>query len=102
MPRSRARETGVGLRWTGDWVAVHLGHRWRYETFRDRLSFLAAPHRARTRTTNLDLMPGDTLAWLNLKVVVSFEYRKISTPDPLRPPSSKTLFLRLSREIFSG
>ncbi len=102
MPRSRARETGVGLRWTGDWVAVHLRHRWRYETFRDRLSFFAAPHRARTRTTNLDLMPGDTLAWLNLKVVVSFEYRKISTPDPLRPPSSKTLFLRLSREIFSG
>jgi len=101
MPGSRARETGVGLRWTGDWVAVHLGHRRRYETFRDRLSFLAAPHRARTRTTNLDLMPGEAFEWANFRVVLSFEYRKISTPDPLRPPSSKTLFLRLRREIFS-
>ena len=102
MPGSRARETGVGLRWSGDRLVVHLTHQRRHETFRGRLSFLAAPHHARTRTTRLDLMPGDALAWLNLKVVMSFEYRKISTPDPQRPPSSKTLFLRLSREIFSG
>lgn len=101
MPGSRARETGVGLRWTGDWVAAYLGHRRRHENFRDSLSFLAAPHRARTRTTNLDLMAGEAFEWANLKVVLSFEYRKISTPDPLRPPSSKTLFLRLTREIFS-
>jgi len=102
LPGSRTRETGVGLHWTGDRFAAHLTHRRRHEIFRDRLFFLAAPHRARTRTTNLDLMTGDAFQWMNLKVVLSFEYRKISTPDPLRPPSSKTLFLRLTREIFSG
>jgi hypothetical protein len=42
------------------------------------------------------------MGWLNLKVVLSFEYRKTSTADPFRPPASKTLLLRVSREIFSN
>ena len=52
--------------------------------------------------TRLDLMNGDALDWLNFKVVISFEYRKISTLDPFRIPASKTLLLRVSREIFGS
>lgn len=100
-PGSRAREVGVGLRWTGNLIAADLHHGLRHETFRGRMPFLATPHRARIRTTRVDVMTGDAPAWLNLKVAVSFEYRKISTRDPFRLPSSKTLLLRVSREIFT-
>lgn len=102
MPGSQAREVSVGLRWAGDHLAAHLYHTRRHQSFLGQLPFLAAPHRARTRTTRLDLMNGDALGWLNLKVVISFEYRKISTLDPFRLPASKTLLLRISREIFSS
>ena len=102
MPGSRAGETGADLRWTGDHIEAHLHHALRHETFRGRMPFLAAPHRARTHTTRLDVMTGDRPEWLNLKVVLSFQYRKISTADPFRRPSSKTLLLRLSREVFAS
>jgi len=101
MPGSRAREISIGLRWAGDHVAAQLHQARRHEVFIGRLPFLAAPHRARTRTTRLDLITAALPRWLNLKVVISFEYRKISTLDPFRLPSSKTLLLRISREIFS-
>ena len=102
MPGSRAREVGIALHWRGDHLAAHLHHGHRREAFRGQLPFLAAPHRAGTRTTGLDVMTGDSPRWLNLKVVLSFEYRKISSPDPYRLPSSKTLMLRMSREIFAS
>ena len=100
-PSSRARELSIGLRWSGRFIAVNIHHDRRHERFVGRLPFLAAPHQAHTRLTRLDLMTGDRLGWLNLKVVVSFEYRKISTPDPYRLPSSRTLMFRMSREFFS-
>jgi len=102
MPGSRTREVSIGLRWDGHRIAARLHHERRHQSFQGRLPFLVAPHRARTRTTRLSLMNGTISGWLNLKVVVSFEYRKISTPDPFRPPTSKTLLLRVSREIFTS
>ena len=102
MPGSRTREVSIGLRWNGDHLTAHLSQAHRHQSFRGQLPFLAAPHRARTRATRLDLTNGEALDWLNLKVVVSFEYRKISTPDPFRLPASRTLLLRVSREIFSS
>ena len=102
MPGSQARELSIGLRWDGDHMATHLHHTRRHQSFLGQLPFLAAPHRARTRMTRLDLMNGDALDWLNFKVVISFEYRKISTLDPFRIPASKTLLLRVSREIFGS
>jgi hypothetical protein len=102
MPGSQTREVSIGLRWNGDHATAHLYQARRHQSFRGQLPFLAAPHRARTRTTRLDLTNGAALDWLNLKVVVSFEYRKISTDDPFQLPASKTLLLRVSREIFSS
>jgi hypothetical protein len=102
MPGSQAHEMSIDLRWVWEKVATHLHHARRHQSFLGQLPFLAAPHRARTRTTRLDLMNGTGVGWLNLKVVLSFEYRKISTLDPFRLPASKTLLLRISREIFSS
>jgi len=102
MPGSRAREVGIGLHWRGDHVAAHIHHGHRHEAFLGQLPFLAAPHRAGTRITRLDLMTTDSPRWLNLKVVISTEYRKISTPNPYLLPSNKTLMVRISREIFSS
>ncbi len=102
MPGSRAREVGIGLHWRGDHVAAHIHHGHRREAFLGQLPFLAAPHRAGTRITRLDLMTTDSPRWLNLKVVISMEYRKISTPNPYLLPSNKTLMVRISREIFSS
>ena len=102
MPGSRAREVEIGLHWRGDHVAAHFHHGRRREAFLGQLPFLAAPHRAGTRTTRLDLMTTDSMRWLNLKVVISMEYRKISTPNPYLLPSNKTLMVRISREIFSS
>ena len=101
IPGSRTREMSIGLRWTGRFIAINLHHDRRHERFVGRLPFLAAPHQAHTRLTRLDLMTGDRLGWLNLKVVTSFEYWKISTPDPYRLPSRRTLMFRVSREFFS-
>ncbi len=102
MPGSQMREMSIGLRWAGDRVVAQLYHERRHQDYLGRLPFLAAPHRARTRTTRLNLMNGTALDWLNLKVVISFEYRKTSTADPFQLPASKTLLLRVSREIFSS
>ena len=102
MPGSRAREVGIGLHWRGDHVAAHIHHGHRHEAFLGQLPFLAAPHRAGTRITRLDLMTTDSPRWLNLKVVISTEYRKISTPNPYLLPSNKTLMVRISCEIFSS
>lgn len=102
VPGLRAREAGLGVTWSARHIVIHLRHARRHDAFRDRLSFLAAPHRARTRTTRLELRPAYLSRRLNLKVAISFEYRKISSPDPFRPPSSKILLLRVSREIFAG
>ena len=102
MPGSHSGEVSIGLRWAGDHMAAHLHHTRRHQSFLGQLPFLAAPHRARTRMTRLDLMTGDALDGLNFKVVISLEYRKISTLDPFRLPASRTLLLQVSREIFGS
>ena len=100
VPDARAREGLFGLRWKGKLGALHLRHIRRSERSRRLLAFLAAPHRASTRLTGLDLVPMIGHETSNLKVVLSFEYRKISTPDPYRLRSSRTLILRLSYDAF--
>ena len=79
---------------------LHLRPHPPLERFRRPLAFLAAPHRATTRLTGLDLVPVIGRKTSNLKVVLSFEYRKISSPDPYRLRSSRTLILRLSYDAF--
>ena len=100
VPDARAREGLFGLRWKGKLGALHLRHIRRSERSRRPLAFLAAPHRASTRLTGLDLVPMIGHETSNLKVVLSFEYRKISTPDPYRLRSSRTPILRLSYDAF--
>ena len=82
VPDARAREGLFGLRWKGKLGAHHLRHIRRSERSRRPLAFLAAPHRASTRLTGLDLVPMIGHETSNLKVVLSFEYRKISSPGP--------------------
>ena len=98
----RAREGSFGLHWKGRLGKMRLSQTRRTEIFRRPLPFLAAPHRARTRLTGLDLMPETGRLSPHLKVVLSFEYRKISSPDPYRLRSSRTLMLRLSYDAFKG
>ena len=100
VPDARAREGLFGLRWKGELGALHLRHTRRFERSRRPLAFLASPHRATTRLTGLDLVPVIGRKTSNLKVVLSFEYRKISSPDPYRLRSSRTLILRLSYDAF--
>ena len=75
-------------------ATVSLWQEQRRQNFTRALSYLAAPHRANTRTTGLDLIPVLPKG-LNLKVVVSFSYRKISSPDISRPRTTKTLMFTL-------
>ena len=98
----RAREGSFGLHWKGRLGTMRLSQIRRMESFRRPLPFLAAPHRAKTRLTGLDLVPETRRLTPHLKVVLSFEYRKISSPDPYRLRSSKTLMLRLSYDAFKG
>ena len=100
VPDARAREGLFGMRWKGELGSLHLRHTRRFERSRRPLAFLASPHRATTRLTGLDLIPVIGRKTSNLKVVLSFEYRKISSPDPYRPRSSRILILRLSYDAF--
>ena len=92
MPGSRARDhaAGVGLRLGRVQIGFHQFRR--SEKFAAALPYLAAPHHARTRQTGMTLAP-DLGRRSNLKFVLSFQYRKISSPDPYRPRSTKNLFL---------
>ena len=98
----RAREGSFGMHWKGRLGTMRLSQIRRTESFRRPLPFLAAPHRVKTRLTGLDLMPETGHLSSHLKVVLSFEYRKISSPDPYRLRSSRTLMLRLSYDAFKG
>ena len=100
VPDARAREGLFGMRWKGELGSLHLRHTRRFERSRRPLAFLASPHRATTRLTGLDLIPVIGRKTSNLKVVLSFEYRKISSLDPYRPRSSRILILRLSYDAF--
>lgn len=100
MPGSQARERGVGVGWRLPWMQVGLHHLRRTERFTGALPYLAAPHRAHTRRTAVTLAPD--LGWTdNLKVVFSFEYRKILSADPYRPPSTKNASLTVSYKFTS-
>ena len=100
VPDARAREGLFGMRWKGELGSLHLRHTRHFERFRRPIAFLALPHRATTRLTGLDLIPVIGRKTSNLKVVLSFEYRKISSPNPYRLRSSRTLILRLSYDAF--
>jgi len=100
VPDARAREGSLGLNWKGRFGALYLRQTLRTERFGRPLAFLSAPHHATTRLTGLDLVPKTGHGQTNLKVVLSFEYRKISSPDPYQMRSSKTLILRLSYDVF--
>ena len=99
-PDARAREGSVGLNWKGRLGALYLRQTLRTEKFGHPLAFLSVPHRTTTRLTGLDLVPKTGRRKTNLKVVLSFEYRKISSPDPYQLRSSRTLILRLSYDAF--
>jgi len=92
MPGARTRdhEAGIGLRFTRMQIVLH--HRWRNERFTTALPYLAAPHRAKTRRAGIVMIPD--IHWSsNLKVVISFDHRRILSPDPYRPRSTKNLFM---------
>ena len=71
-------------------LTVVLRQERRSERFTEPLAYLAAPHRARTRISGLDFIP-DLSGKTNLKVAVSLDHRKISSPDVSHPGSLKTL-----------
>lgn len=77
-----------------------MWHEWRRQRFAEPLSYLAAPHRASTRITGLELMP-DLPEKTNVKVVLSLNYRKISSPDVALPSTTKTLKVTF-RYLFDG
>ena len=87
---SRARILQTGLRLRIRLLTVVLRQERRRERFTESLAYLAAPHRARTRIDGIDLIP-DLSGKTNLKVAVSLDHRKISSPDISRPGSLKTL-----------
>lgn len=68
------------------------------QKFNETLYYLAFPHQTTTRTTNLDLVP-KLPEKLNFKVVVSFSYRKISSPDVFNRKNTKALMFTLRYTI---
>ena len=95
---SRAREGSFGLRWRGGAQrCIRQSHH--SERFRHPLPFLAGPHRAVTRLTSFDLTPETGRLVSNLKVVLSFEYRKISSQDPTCHDPAEALFCAFIRRF---
>lgn len=87
---SRSRIRLVGAQHRFPLATLTLWQEIRHRRFTAPLSYLAAPHRATTRLTGFDLAP-NLPNRSNLKVVVSFSYRRISSPDVAKPKSTKTL-----------
>lgn len=87
---SRARTLQTGLRIRMRHLTIMLRQQRRSERFTEPLAYLAAPHRAHTRTTGMDFISGLS-GKTNLKVAISLDHRKISSPDVSRPGSLKTL-----------
>ena len=87
---SRSRILQAGLRFKMRHLTVVLRQERRSERFTESFAYLAAPHRARTRINGMDFIP-DLSGKTNLKVAVSLDHRKISSPDVSRPGSLKTL-----------
>ena len=87
---SRARTLQTGIRIGMRHLTIMLRQQRRSERFTEPLAYLVAPHRAHTRTTGMDFIPGLS-GKTNLKVAISLDHRKISSPDVSRPGSLKTL-----------
>ena len=87
---SRARTLQTGLRIRMRHLTIMLRQQRRSERFTEPLAYLVAPHRAHTRTTGMDFIPGLS-GKTNLKVAISLDHWKISSPDVSRPGSLKTL-----------
>ena len=93
-PGYRGRRIGVGVQQKYSTMLVQARHEVETQKFRHSLAFLAAAHRATTHLTSLSLtITPDQIK--KLKVVLSLEYRKISTPDPFRPPRTKNATLSI-------
>ena len=93
-PGHRRRDFGAGIQYRLGTIQVQARHGIEVEKFRHSLTFLAAPHRATTRQTSLSLaVTPDQIK--NLKVVLSLEYRRISTPDPFRPARTRNATLSM-------
>jgi len=95
---SRLRSRSVGAQQRIPGVTLSAWHEIRHQRFTKALSYLAVPHSDTTRITGLDLIPKLPKA-LNLKVVISFSHRKISSPDVLRPKITKTLMFTVRYAI---
>lgn len=95
---SRSRLYSLGGRWRIPGATLSLWQETRHQKFTKALSYLADPHRATTRVTGLDLTPKLPKA-LNLKVVISFNHRRISSLDVLRPRTTKTLMFTVRYTI---
>lgn len=87
---SRSQTLQAGLRSKMRHLTIVLRQERRTERFTEPLAYLATPHRAHTRISGMDFIP-DLSGKTNLKVVISLDYRKISSPDISRPRSLKTL-----------
>ena len=81
-PRSRILQAGLRIKMRH--LTVVLRQERRSERFTESLAYLAAPHRAHTRISGMDFIP-DLFGKTNLKVAVSLNHRKISSPDMSRP-----------------
>lgn len=97
---SRSQVPSVGGQYRLPRATLTVWHEWRRQRFAEPLSYLAAPHRASTRITGLELMP-DLPEKTNVKVVLSLNYRKISSPDVALPSTTKTLMVTF-RYLFDG
>ena len=87
---SRAQILQAGMRLRTRYLSLVFRQERRSERFTEPLAYLATPHRARTVVHGVDIIP-DLSGKTNLKVVVSLDHRKISSPDISRPELLKTL-----------
>ena len=87
---SRAQILQAGMRLRTRYLSLVFRQERRSERFTEPLAYLATPHRARTVVHGVDIIP-DLSGKTNLKVVVSLDHRKISSPDISRPDLLKTL-----------
>ena len=81
---SRAQILQAGMRLRTRYLSLVFRQERRSERFTEPLAYLATPHRARTVVHGVDIIP-DLSGKTNLKVVVSLDHRKISSPDISRP-----------------
>ena len=91
---SRSRNRLLGAQRRFPLATLTLWQEIRHWRFTAPLSYLAAPHHATTRLTGFDIAP-NLPNRPNPRVVVSFTYRRISSPDVAKPKSTKPLIFTI-------